>query len=526
MKLKNILLTVSVAGMLFSCVAEDIIEPAQSKGGTDVTLDLSLKMSDISTTKAIGDANKPYKYAKPEELEVSQCLIAIFRMNGTTPGELLVKPTTATISGSTLIPTVISMSNDTLAYKIAGVKAKTGKVRVLVIANSALASTLSALKPNEAYYSDFSNAIETTQFTSTFEAKNLVKVGYFDTDLLPADDKTRELLIPMVQLAARVDLNIIIDLPKTIVKREVIYPKDVEAKVFDQIGKANGKETPYLVNGITYISRECAGNGAMPDHFNKYFLNRTFVNPYTQKTETVTSNYFSNRKFGEVDGLTIDSILTINSWGLKLNSITVNNIQTQTRIVIESVNTLDLKKLIDDPWEKEFTPAQLVVDTFKTTFYTYQKELYDNDKNAEALNVSIDANLVKGTYDLKKQYFVKVHGIWIRSDGDHTGNGWSNTGKFAPISMEGLPVGEPKPGEFINDTGAQEFHKLFTVWINPRISGPEVTDPTQRCNTNGVIHGNLYSTDVIFRSVIHEPVMQYHAVDWGTGMNKDIPSFE
>lgn len=499
MRLRFLLYIVLGTAMLASCVHEDLSPIPPQKG--DASLTLTLKMGEVQT-KAPGDeVPAPYEWATRNELTVTKCVVAIFRFNESGDPDELVGY--LNVGSTQLAPASV---NDTLAYQINDVPAKTGSNRILVIANSDLDFSTCL------DYEDYQAMIEKTQFITDFDAKKLVKVGYIDKDIMP-DNYTEEIIVPMTQLAARVDMKLIVQLPKVIEGKNADYPAEVEEKVFATIGKQAGAGQ-WTIGGITYTGRECKNH----EGHTQYLYNKPYYNPYTRQWETSLSGG-GGQKFAEIDNMTIDSITTIGSWGLKLNSITVNNIQTQTPVLIESANTLALKQLEGGPWQKKFTPDSTVVDTFRLTFYTYQKDLYADDEDAEVLNVTIDAKLAKGTYDVKTKYKVQTFGIWIREGGST--NGWSSAnekGLFVPLTNVGAAVGAPVPGEFIDEVGEQDYPKKFVVWINPKKEMPG-------CNTDGLIHGNLYSTEVLFKSVIVNPEVEYKVVTWGTE-TKDIPDFE
>lgn len=355
MKTKTLLTAAFLAvSLLPSCVREELaISPGH---GEEIDISLALQMGDILVSKAIGDEERPYTYAKPEELHISHCVVAVFKLNNGMPGDLLdCKEVLAPGLGSTTV-------NDTLAYRVSGIRAKTGDVRVLVIANSAL--DYSTMKN----YADFKRAIEQTSFTPAFNPEALVKVGYKDLTLTMAHGKT-DIVVPLMQLAARVDLDFVA--PKT----------------------PGGK----------------------------------------------------------------------NKWGIRIKSVRIQNIQSQTFVILESVNPLALKPLIPS-WTKAIN--QTVTDKYKLTFYTYEKKWYADSRDPEALRVDVDID------------YVKI------------------------------------------DTQTSVQSKSYQLWINPHTSMPG-------CTTDGLLHGRLYMGEATFSAptIEVEPVLWYKVVGWGIQSDIIIPDF-
>ena len=102
---------------------------------------------------------------------------------------------TVTIDGKTLI-----------AYKIDNIQAKTGKVRIVAIANSTHYEDLARLGTTT--YENLKGLSETVS-GGTFDASNLVKVG----ELAAYDLNTAvtSISVPMTQLAARIDMKFTVD---------------------------------------------------------------------------------------------------------------------------------------------------------------------------------------------------------------------------------------------------------------------------------------------------------------------------
>lgn len=93
-----------------------------------------------------------------------------------------------------------------IAYKIDNIQAKTGKVRIVVIANSTHYNELAALKTTT--YENLKGLSETVS-GGTFDASNLVKVGELPSYEL--NTTVTSIRVPMTQLAARIDMKFTVD---------------------------------------------------------------------------------------------------------------------------------------------------------------------------------------------------------------------------------------------------------------------------------------------------------------------------
>ena len=136
---------------------------------------------------------------------MNNVVVAIFNEANGTVGECLeyksvafdggIPNSTVTIDGKTLI-----------AYKIDNIQAKTGKVRIVAIANSTHYEDLARLGTTT--YENLKGLSETVS-GGTFDASNLVKVG----ELAAYDLNTAvtSIPVPMTQLAARIDMKFTVD---------------------------------------------------------------------------------------------------------------------------------------------------------------------------------------------------------------------------------------------------------------------------------------------------------------------------
>ena len=96
--------------------------------GEATTFSIKIASSDAAT-KAIATN---YKYATDDEINVNNVMVAVFKANGTSVGDLVSGPTTVSSSNLTLT----TSSDGKKAYEITNLVGKTGSAYILVIANS------------------------------------------------------------------------------------------------------------------------------------------------------------------------------------------------------------------------------------------------------------------------------------------------------------------------------------------------------------------------------------------------------
>lgn len=175
-----------MAGMFSACTSEELIENGGAKDGMDTSVSLVLATGDPVTKAATG-----YNYATEDEIKVSNCVVALFKMDGSTVGDMIgdVKAYTFETSNATY--------EGKPAYSLTGIPAKTGTVRILVIANA-----------NNADYARFRTWSEFMGATiqKEFVENDLVKVNFIDKELVAPVTET--IAVPLSQLSAKVKLNI------------------------------------------------------------------------------------------------------------------------------------------------------------------------------------------------------------------------------------------------------------------------------------------------------------------------------
>lgn len=188
-----------------NCNSEEEIQPG-NEDGRDLSFSMTLTLGEVTAmTKAGNDIADGYTYSTEDEVKVNNVVIAVFSEANGVVGECLdykaveftegTSNSTVTVGGKTLI-----------AYKIENVQAKTGKARIVAIANSAHYRELSALTSTT--YENL-KAYSETVTGGTFDASRLVKVG----ELAECNLKTgmTSINVPMTQLAARIDMKFTVD---------------------------------------------------------------------------------------------------------------------------------------------------------------------------------------------------------------------------------------------------------------------------------------------------------------------------
>ena len=188
MKLKSLLLGLGVtAGLLSACTTEDLADNNGTEEGKEISVSLLLATGDPATKAASG-----YQYATEKEIKITNCVVAIFKMDGEKVGELI----------GSVKPFVFTNGSDASfegkpAYKLPGVFAKTGKVRLLVVANAENSTYTSFTK-----WSDF----EKTFIGNELKEEGQVKVGILDRELIAP--VTGDIVVSLSQLSAKVKLSV------------------------------------------------------------------------------------------------------------------------------------------------------------------------------------------------------------------------------------------------------------------------------------------------------------------------------
>lgn len=471
MKLKNIFITALAAGFLTACVAEDINDGSSSSKvieGLDTSISLKLNVAGTVDTKAYfgegGDAGK-YELANPDELYVSKVAVAIFKKddNG--------KPTDRVGFGYTGTPAKTGLhgtlpeTQDTLAYKVENIMAKTGNVRIVVIANSKLTET--ELK-SYLDYDDLKTAVESNlttggEATATFLPRELVKVGELDHPLSTTNNK--DIIVPMTQLAARINLRFNVD--------ELLQKK----------GEPYYKSS---YNGVEYTDAQMRAwapnsfpsNAGISDNCNhdNFQIDGKIIRKFSSGTKLL---HLANYK--------VQLIQPYIQWKYEISNLSIYNVETKSNIIIDGIN----------PESNSLKSLEFNNDADLFTFYSYEKNV--NTQNP--LKITAEGDLIQTQVDSIYSWTGDFHIFWLKKSStgelgtpDKYENGvpvyilepgTGGTGYFwiAPFNVSELKKETVGQGQIV---GAPEVSNLnYTAIINPK-------KEMEGCNTDGVIHGNNY----------------------------------
>lgn len=413
-----------------------------------------------------------------------------------------------------------------LTYHVKDVEIPWGNgMTVVVIANSA--------QDYSSYtnLAGFKTAIETTTaFTNpTFDPTELVKVGILKMDITTA---TTAIEVPMVQLAARVDLKLAITATDGLdVDSEQMQASYELADFIDEMNRlAQGGN--FMNNSGLKIGKYSIG---VTQNVNKQELTGSPARYEDHDPVSYAQNY-DNVKFYPGDGAASDQWLvqkvksrTI-QWGLDLKSITIDNIMLKSDVILNKWGTL-LFSNTQQPieanmgsltWTNPAAGQEGHIDTFAgthfiLTFYTYEKEF---DK--EPLTVKVDADVIRTTVSSVER-FTGLYGAWYDTKNECLVNTIKQGGKDVVfVVIEGSEFGSLGADQEVIETEGQTYPKQFAFIINPQTGQPNYTS-----NTDGVIHGNLYSVAATVKNVnIDVKVdLEYAVVGWN-GKGIDIPTFE
>lgn len=490
MKLKNIFITALAAGLLTACVTEDIdnATPSNVIAGIDTSLGLTISVGGTQTKAGeyLGEVGNEYELANPEELVVTSAAVAIFETSNGQPTSLIgykyfSAPPVADPGVGPINTSGEGARTDSLAYKLEKIPAKTGVVRIVVIANSTTINSETELA-KLTNYAELQKKIETNKqegaISPLFTPEKLVKVGEINYPLSTTNNAN--IVVPMTQLAARILLSFKVDaLPDV---NGVPYYKNWKYSPEDVEGWSKSK----IPAGVD--ASECSIHDDFP--YNGFIVRKKN----------------SGSKVIEVRGNTAQYVRPFIAWSYKVSSLSISNIETQSKIILganpESQNLLKLTPNAGD-----------LSGVF--TFYTYEK--YDTE-SPNPITIEVNGEVRRTTVDSITNVSGTFHGLWLKkvSKTDETlappengiyiaDPGFGDLGKYILIPELNVVkiIGEPE----IGDKAIESRPANFTATIIPRID-------QKGCNTNGVIHGNSY--EVIGKiPLTHQKVnFEYNVTPW------------
>lgn len=320
-------------------------------------------------------------------------------------------------------------------YSVSNILVKGGTYNMLVLANSSLsqeaiqaANTYSAFKALKETLQD--------QGAATFNAANLVKFG--EKEVTINKGEANEIQVELTQLAARIDLSFKVNVPA----EEVGIPVVEEKWTMDALKELVTTKNPNTYEPGSSEPGECK----MHSHTGKWL----YV-PNNTKTTTITKK----------------------SWLFVINKVTVSNVVLRSGAFMSTSETAENANDTKEYLVRDFEVASSG-STTTLPFYTYEKTY---NPQANPLTIKVDGNLKYGTFEEKTVETFSAEYQWISDNG---GQGWGKKGYF---DNKTVISSETKTTQEMTKT-IDNMEKSYKLAFNPAKSAD--------CNTNGVVHGNLY----------------------------------
>ena len=321
-------------------------------------------------------------------------------------------------------------------YSVSDILVKGGTYNMLVLANSSLskeniqaANTYNAFKALKETLED--------QGAATFNAANLVKFG--EQEVTINKGQANNIQVELTQLAARIDLSF-----KVNVQPEEVGEPIVEEKwsMEDLVGIVIKNPGQYEVGSDK--PGEC--KIASHSHSGKWL----YV-PNNVRTTTTTKK----------------------AWIFAISNVMISNAALKSNSFMETTETAVNADDNSSYLVKDFEVV-LSDGTATVPFYTYEKtfRLQENP-----LTVTVDGNLKYGTFTEKTIETFSAEYQWKSDQG---GGGWGNSGYF---DKKTVVSSETKTTQEMTET-IDNMEKSYKLVFNPAKNAD--------CNTNGVVHGNLY----------------------------------
>ncbi|MDL2208154.1 hypothetical protein LJB97_00860 [Parabacteroides sp. OttesenSCG-928-O15] len=505
--------------LMLLCVASCYHEEGPINQSDNTKFDLILRSSEIQSRAINGQGN--YEYADAAELEINKCFVAIFdkqsgkrlsykevSVGATNPENQLVVESKTDDAGNPATPT----------YKISNIEAKSGEVNIVVIANSARTDLASYNTYDELIDGD---VFEQTRFTATYDPRNLVKVGDMEYTI---SSGTNVIVVPLTQLAARVDFNLKVTIePETI---DESYDYFFTTEMLEYLRWSSIIESPLPLGnmfGKEIIGWSCNNDPGVA-HDIWYGEGNNRIN--YKGDENVLAAHLNRAYF--------DRIERSYAYALAVEKITIENIQTKTWLMLPPLDAnyfMSINHYQNDfllpAWQKQFSTPLLTAD-MKITFYTYEKDFYGNAPEEGAIKVGVEGTLTRCIKETRVRYKNEegVYGLWIDDKGNPSAD-LTNAEKFVILNQDEFVRDEDvAPVEKFNtDEYKLEFPKKYQVYIDPKKEGKN--------NTYGLIHGNRYD---VTAKISKEPELpeeeeeiivdlEYEVTNW-VGKTVDLPVFE
>lgn len=321
-------------------------------------------------------------------------------------------------------------------YSVSDILVKGGTYNMLVLANSSLskeniqaANTYNAFKALKETLED--------QGAATFNAANLVKFG--EQEVTINKGQANSIQVELTQLAARIDLSFKVNVQPEEVGEPIVEEKWSMEDLVEIATKNPGK---YEVGSDK--PGEC--KIASHSHSGKWL----YV-PNNVRTTTTTKK----------------------AWIFAISKVMISNAALKSNSFMETTETAVNEDDNSSYLVKDFE-VELSGGTATVPFYTYEKTFRPQEN---PLTVTVDGNLKYGTFTEKTIETFSAEYQWKSDQG---GGGWGNSGEF---DKKTVVSSETKTTQEMTET-IDNMEKSYKLVFNPAKNAD--------CNTNGVVHGNLY----------------------------------
>ncbi|MDH6344217.1 hypothetical protein M2480_003132 [Parabacteroides sp. PFB2-12] len=527
MKLRNFLSILLCTGMFFSCAQEELIELATKVGtGEEVLLNLSLKPEEVESTKSTyTEDGVEYFYATDAEKRINHCLLVVFEYVEDATESNEDKKYKVYFSQEYSFG---ENDHEDYVYTLDPVEAKLGKSKFLVIANPT--KTFTALK-GVTTYADFKKAeyVEENKkegnYSPVFTASELVKVGEKTLDLTIANKD--EIIIPLTQLAARVDITFSFNVKEladaTTTTQLAVYDGFV-AEIFDNpatveaYGEAQNNHEKIIPIEIKDLQGGTITIGSKYQHlinkqgdpFYSYYWNNNLLRDKTSNPH------------GLVIGNTLYEINTKTSgWIATVSDFAIYNIETKSDLLLDykrNATTDRINKIYELRSDETISPTRLADGSYYFSFYTYERE-YIVPQSAEAekmLHITFQVAWKKGVMEYKQLAFPKegsekaMYAVCLDKKGGPTsGNNYVKLG-YIYLKDEALPQMKDLDlyGDIsiVDETIEVRRDVKYKIEINPKY------EAGTKKRTDGLIHGNIYVLSASLNSL--PSVSQEVTLDW------------
>lgn len=451
MKMQKIMNGLAVLLIMLTACTEEIfvdVPTAENKGIT-----ISFTTGGVET-KAIN--NEAYIYATSDELMVNNCYIGVF--DGTTKivaRHLNTGDFTKTEDGH------FSVNDFQLPIE--------KNLTIIVIANPLADYSKNSYSEIIALSHTYQNA-ELNQGTNlTFNPASLIKFGIKENVQLAAS--TTNITVELKQLAAKVRLNLDIELPESSLPeveekiKELSFGKYSTKKVIgmftkENMNKANDPDNPIVV-------KESQGElVALPRNAWHADSGPEIAWAYNAST--------SDGKRIKIGGAMYIIKEKKPSCLFKVTQYEIENVEKSSDLLspVGSVSSSTLYSL-----NKSYLAD--VEKKIDISFYTYEKPKYTGDELSEALMVNVYGQIVDGYVVESKIYEITEAYVWWLTD-----SGWGDGSSAFETAVQ-YNEGSMKPLEPSYETEQQTASTYkYPIVINPSYIMNECTD--------GLVHGNYY----------------------------------